>query len=57
VIDAIIDHEHGYIQSKENPDVYSTTEPQHTFDQRISFCLTIHDESVKVSLSFYLYRT
>ncbi|RKP07469.1 26S proteasome non-ATPase regulatory subunit 3 [Thamnocephalis sphaerospora] len=48
VIDATIDHEHGYIQSKENADVYSTTEPQHAFDQRITFCLALHDESVKV---------
>src|SRR5689334_11056189 len=31
VIDAVIDHENGYIQSKENADVYSTTEPQNAF--------------------------
>ncbi|KAI9593060.1 proteasome regulatory subunit C-terminal-domain-containing protein [Syncephalis fuscata] len=47
VIDAIIDHEHGYVQSKENADIYATTEPQHAFDQRITFCLTLHDASVK----------
>ncbi|RKP22746.1 proteasome regulatory subunit C-terminal-domain-containing protein [Syncephalis pseudoplumigaleata] len=47
VIDATIDHEHGYVQSKENADIYATTEPQHAFDQRITFCLTLHDASVK----------
>lgn len=37
----------GYVQSKENPDVYSTTEPLTAFHQRISFCLDIHNSSVK----------
>ncbi|XP_067936638.1 26S proteasome non-ATPase regulatory subunit 3-like [Watersipora subatra] len=47
VIDATINHEKGYVQSKENPDVYSTTEPMTAFHQRISFCLDIHNHSVK----------
>ncbi|KAI9331662.1 proteasome regulatory subunit C-terminal-domain-containing protein [Zopfochytrium polystomum] len=47
VIDAIIDHENGYMKSKENPDIYSTNEPQNAFHQRISFCLNLHNESVK----------
>ncbi|KAJ3413077.1 26S proteasome non-ATPase regulatory subunit [Chytridiales sp. JEL 0842] len=47
VIDAIVDHEHGYMKSKENADIYSTTEPQAAFHQRISFCLDLHNESVK----------
>eukprot|EP01100_Stratorugosa_tubuloviscum_P001873 TRINITY_DN1425_c0_g2_i1.p1 TRINITY_DN1425_c0_g2~~TRINITY_DN1425_c0_g2_i1.p1 ORF type:complete len:531 (-),score=208.54 TRINITY_DN1425_c0_g2_i1:138-1631(-) len=47
VIDAIIDHEGGFIQSKENIDIYSTHEPQEAFHKRISFCLNIHNEAVK----------
>ncbi|KAJ1653916.1 26S proteasome non-ATPase regulatory subunit [Dispira simplex] len=47
VIDATIDHERGYIQSKEVLDVYSTGEPQAAFDQRIQFCLNLYNESVK----------
>ncbi|KAF9433517.1 26S proteasome non-ATPase regulatory subunit [Entomortierella beljakovae] len=47
VIDATIDHEKGYMRSKENVDIYSTNEPQHAFHQRISFCLKLHNDSVK----------
>ena len=47
VIDAVIDHEHAYMKSKENIDVYSTNEPQAAFHQRIAFCLDLHNESVK----------
>ncbi|GFN94742.1 26S proteasome non-ATPase regulatory subunit 3-like [Plakobranchus ocellatus] len=47
VIEATIDHEHGYVQSKETGDVYSTKEPMAAFHQRISFCLDIHNQSVK----------
>ncbi|KAH6590621.1 hypothetical protein BASA50_003846 [Batrachochytrium salamandrivorans] len=47
VIDATIDHEKGFMKSNENVDLYSTNEPQHAFHQRISFCLGLHNESVK----------
>ncbi|KAI9104690.1 proteasome regulatory subunit C-terminal-domain-containing protein [Phlyctochytrium arcticum] len=47
VIDATIDHEKGYMKSKEIVDIYSTNEPQNAFHQRISFCLNLHNESVK----------
>ncbi|MCL4134321.1 UNVERIFIED_CONTAM: hypothetical protein GTU68_029957, partial [Idotea baltica] len=47
VIEAVIDHEKGYMQSKETVDVYCTREPQSVFHQRISFCLNIHNQSVK----------
>lgn len=47
VIEASIDHEKGYVQSKETVDVYSTREPMAAFHQRISFCLDIHNQSVK----------
>ncbi|XP_078228866.1 26S proteasome non-ATPase regulatory subunit 3-like [Callithrix jacchus] len=42
VIEASINHEKGYVQSKEMIDIYSTREPQLAFHQRISFCLDIH---------------
>jgi 26S proteasome regulatory subunit N3 len=47
VIEATIDHENGFMQSKETIDVYCTSEPQAAFHQRISFCLDIHNQSVK----------
>lgn len=50
VIEASINHEKGYVQSKEMTDIYSTREPQLAFHQRISFCLDIHNMSVKVRL-------
>jgi hypothetical protein len=51
VIEAPIDHEQGYVQSKENIDIYSTREPMAAFHQRITFCLDIHNQSVKVSVT------
>ncbi|XP_071101623.1 26S proteasome non-ATPase regulatory subunit 3-like [Haliotis cracherodii] len=47
VIEATIDHEKGYVQSKETSNVYMTKEPMAAFHQRISFCLDIHNNSVK----------
>ncbi|KAK2180530.1 hypothetical protein NP493_439g02016 [Ridgeia piscesae] len=47
VIEATIDHEAGYVQSKENIDIYGTGEPMAAFHQRITFCLDIHNSSVK----------
>ncbi|KAJ3107077.1 26S proteasome non-ATPase regulatory subunit [Physocladia obscura] len=47
VIDAIIEHEHGFMKSKEIVDIYSTNEPQNAFHNRITFCLNLHNESVK----------
>ncbi|XP_032890956.1 26S proteasome non-ATPase regulatory subunit 3 isoform X1 [Amblyraja radiata] len=47
VIEASINHERGYVQSKETIDIYGTREPQLAFHQRISFCLDIHNMSVK----------
>lgn len=56
VIEASINHEKGYVQSKEMTDIYSTREPQLAFHQRISFCLDIHNMSVKVSCPWLLTR-
>lgn len=47
VIEASLDHHDGYMQSKENIDIYSTKEPQEAFHHRITFCLDIHNQSVK----------
>ncbi|KAK9478052.1 proteasome regulatory subunit C-terminal-domain-containing protein [Lipomyces japonicus] len=47
VIEATIDHEKGFMQSKEVLDIYSTQEPSLTFHERIKFCIDLHNESVK----------
>lgn len=47
VIDATIEHEQGYMKSNEVVDVYSTSEPQTTFHERIKFCIDLHNDSVK----------
>ncbi|SAL96372.1 hypothetical protein [Absidia glauca] len=47
VIDATLDHNRGYMKSKEIVDIYSTNEPQSAFHQRISFCLNLHNDAVK----------
>lgn len=47
VIEARINHEGGYLQSKETIDVYCTPEPQIAFHQRIAFCLDIYNRSLK----------
>lgn len=47
VIEAVLDHEEGWMQSKENSDIYCTREPQLAFHQRIQFCLDLHNHSVK----------
>ncbi|CAF3545292.1 unnamed protein product [Rotaria sp. Silwood1] len=47
VIEASINHEQGYVQSREIVDVYTTREPMNAFHQRIQFCLKVHNEAVK----------
>lgn len=47
VIEATINHEQGYVQSREITDVYTTREPMNAFHQRIEFCLKVHNEAVK----------
>ena len=47
VIDAVLEHEHGWMSSKELTDVYATGEPQKAFHRRIVFCLDVHNEAVK----------
>jgi 26S proteasome regulatory subunit N3 len=50
VLKASLHHEKGYVQSKEISDIYMTREPMTAFHQRISFCLDIHNASVKVQV-------
>jgi 26S proteasome regulatory subunit N3 len=47
VIEASINHDQGYVQSREIIDVYTTREPMNAFHQRIEFCLKVHNEAVK----------
>lgn len=47
VIEATIDHEKRFVQSKETDDLYTTREPMAAYHQRIKFCMDIHDQSVK----------
>jgi 26S proteasome regulatory subunit N3 len=48
VIEASLDHERGFMKSKEVGDIYATREPGEAFHERIRACLDLHDESVKV---------
>jgi len=47
VIEAVLDHDSGTMQSRDTSDVYATREPQIAFNQRIEFCLDLHNHSVK----------
>lgn len=47
VIEATLDPEKSIMRSKESTDIYSTREPQLAFHQRITFCLNLHNQSVK----------
>ncbi|KAL3472671.1 isoprenoid synthase domain-containing protein [Aspergillus californicus] len=47
VIEATLDHERGFMKSKEVGDIYATREPGEVFHERITACLGLHDESVK----------
>jgi hypothetical protein len=48
VIKAQLDHDVGAMLSRDQADLYSTSEPQQSFHDRISFCLEMHDSAVKV---------
>ena len=47
VIEDSIDHEKGFMQTKQAGDIYATREPGEAFHERIRACLTLHDECVK----------
>ena len=46
VIDAVIDHDKGFMQSREVTDIYSSNDPQHMMNKRINFCMDLHKEAV-----------
>jgi len=46
VIDGVIDHEAGHLQSNEVVNIYASNEPQEAFKRRIRFCFDIHNEAV-----------
>lgn len=45
--DTRVDHEKAEMVNRETKDLYETDEPMHQFQQRIQFCLQLHNESVK----------
>lgn len=47
VIDAVIDHANACLLSKDNMDLYSSTEPQAALHKRINFCLELNNAAVK----------
>ncbi|RPA79337.1 hypothetical protein BJ508DRAFT_227462 [Ascobolus immersus RN42] len=47
VIEATLNHEKGYMQSKELLDIYATQEPTEQFHARISACMDMHNECIK----------
>ncbi|CEM37052.1 unnamed protein product [Vitrella brassicaformis CCMP3155] len=47
VIEASIDHDKQYVQSKANTDVYASDEPLKAFHKRVYFCLQLHNDAVK----------
>lgn len=48
VIDATIDHDSGWLESNDSANVYTTNDPQGAFQKRITFCLDVHNDAVKV---------
>lgn len=55
VIDGVIDHKNGWLQLKETVNVYTTNDPQVAFQRRITFCLDVHNEAVKVRIWLLVY--
>ncbi|EDL44439.1 26S proteasome non-ATPase regulatory subunit 3, putative [Plasmodium vivax] len=47
VIEATIDYDNLYVESKSNSDVYITSDPMKTFHKRIAFCLQLYSDAVK----------
>ncbi|KRZ80575.1 26S proteasome non-ATPase regulatory subunit 3, partial [Trichinella papuae] len=47
LIDAEVNHEKGFLQSREVYDLYATIEPQNQFHTRINFCLELYNQAMK----------
>ncbi|OEH79319.1 26s proteasome non-ATPase regulatory [Cyclospora cayetanensis] len=49
VIDATINHDKQFLESKASVDLYASNEPQKAFHRRITFCLDLYNDAVKVA--------
>lgn len=47
VIEAVVNHDEGYMQSREVSDVYTSNDPQNMLNKRIKFCMDLHSDAVK----------
>jgi len=47
VIEAVINHDEGFMQSREQNDVYTSNDPQKMLNKRIKFCMDLHNDAVK----------
>ncbi|XP_026193122.1 probable 26S proteasome non-ATPase regulatory subunit 3 [Cyclospora cayetanensis] len=47
VIDATINHDKQFLESKASVDLYASNEPQKAFHRRITFCLDLYNDAVK----------
>lgn len=47
VIEAVINHDEGFMQSKEVDDVYTSNDPQQMLHKRIKFTMDLHADAVK----------
>jgi hypothetical protein len=47
VLDGVLDHAAGTLESRGAPNVYGGKEPQEAFHRRITFCLDVHAEAVR----------
>lgn len=47
VIEAVVDHDKGFMQSKEVTDVYTSNDPQLMLHKRIKFTMDLHADAVK----------
>merc|ERR1712187_1041747 len=47
VINATIDYDQQFLQSKKHHDLYASNEPQKALHKRIAFCLQMHNDTVK----------
>jgi 26S proteasome regulatory subunit N3 len=47
VIEGSINHEKGFMATKQACDIYATREPAEAFHERIKACLALHDECVR----------
>merc|ERR1711972_200000 len=47
VIDATINYDEQYVTSKQRNDLYASCEPQKALHKRISYCLQMHNDTVR----------